>query len=189
MPAARAQPSRRLSGPALFSQASGSRIVWLRRVQAIHFSHKPVKTNSPHPAARSARKRHDKTSCLTSCFVVGLIGDMAPLRSQPGAAFVIGKGGGGEQADGVFLPMAKKRRSKVNFAPTWCGWRESNPHAHTDTSTSSLPVYQFQHSRRSQQLNKLPDYYIAFGPVCQLNFFSRTQKNSEKSVDTGDILW
>ena len=66
---------------------------------------------------------------------------MAPLRSQPGAAFVIGKGGAEERADDVFA------------------------------------------------IDKLPDYYIAFGPVCQLNFFSRTQKNSEKSVDTGDILW
>ena len=35
----------------------------------------------------------------------------------------------------------------MSSAATWCGWRESNPHAHTDTSTSSLPVYQFQHSR------------------------------------------
>ena len=115
MPAARAQPSRRLSGPALFSQASGSRIVWLRRVQAIHFSHKPVKTNSPHPAARSARKRHDKTSCLTSCFVVGLIGDMAPLRSQPGAAFVIGKGGAEERADDVFFHRQKNVGAKFTL--------------------------------------------------------------------------
>ena len=45
------------------------------------------------------------------------------------------------------LQNAKKRQdiSPVSF---WCGWRESNPHAHTDTSTSSLPVYQFQHSRK-----------------------------------------
>ena len=36
----------------------------------------------------------------------------------------------------------------IRIRDFWCGWRESNPHAHTDTSTSSLPVYQFQHSRK-----------------------------------------
>ena len=145
MPAARAQPSRRLSGPALFSQVSGSRIVWLRRVQAIHFSHKPVKTNSPHPAARSARKRHDKTSCLTSCFVVGSSGDMAPLRSQPGAAFVIGKG---EQRSGrmTFFCHRQKnvgakftllRRGAAGGSRTRTPIRTQAPQACQSTSSST----------------------------------------------------
>ena len=142
MPAARAQPSRRLSGPAFFSQASGSRIVWLCRVQAIHFSHKPVKTNSPHPAARSARKRHDKTSCLTSCFVVGSSGDMALLRSQPGAAFVIGKGGGGERADDVFSIGKKtpEQSSLCSDVVRLTGVEPVRPYGHKHLKLASLPV-------------------------------------------------
>ena len=40
------------------------------------------------------------------------------------------KGGARERADDVFFAAGiKRRRSKADFAPTWCRWRGSNPHA------------------------------------------------------------
>ena len=50
-------------------------------------------------------------------------------------------------SDDVCFEKENVVANDTKSATTWCGWRESNPHAHTDTSTSSLPVYQFQHSR------------------------------------------
>ena len=40
----------------------------------------------------------------------------------------------------------------MSFFFYWCGQRDSNPYTRSDTSTSSLPVCQFQHSRKSQSI-------------------------------------
>ena len=48
-----------------------------------------------------------------------------------------------KRANGVFLAMKIKRcRSKANFAPTWCAWRDSNPHAslHENLNLACLPI-------------------------------------------------
>ncbi len=37
-------------------------------------------------------------------------------------------------------------RSSIGFL-IWCGWGDSNSHALSGTSTSSLRVYQFHHNR------------------------------------------
>ena len=42
-------------------------------------------------------------------------------KSQPSEAVVIWRGGARERADDVFFAMGiKRRRSKADFAPTWC---------------------------------------------------------------------
>ena len=51
-------------------------------------------------------------------------------KSKPSSAGSIWKGGARERADDVFFAIGiKRRRSKADFAPTWCRWRGSNPHA------------------------------------------------------------
>ena len=48
------------------------------------------------------------------------------------------------------LPRYKnKGHSKIECPLHWCGKWDLNPHANTDTSTSSLPVCRFQHPRKS----------------------------------------
>ena len=42
-----------------------------------------------------------------------------------------------------------KGHSKIECPLHWCGKWDLNPHANTDTSTSSLPVCRFQHPRKS----------------------------------------
>ena len=50
-------------------------------------------------------------------------------KSKPSAAGSIWKGGARERADDVFFAIGiKRRRSKADFAPTWCRWWDSNPH-------------------------------------------------------------
>ena len=39
----------------------------------------------------------------------------------------------------------QRNKLKVNQHFCWCRGRDSNPHARTDTTPSTLPVYQFQH--------------------------------------------
>ena len=44
----------------------------------------------------------------------------------------------------------KIKDTRKNECPLhWCGKWDLNPHANTDTSTSSLPVCRFQHPRKS----------------------------------------
>ena len=53
-----------------------------------------------------------------------------PTNCEPSVAGRSWKGGARERADDVFFASGiKRRRSKADFAPTWCGHGDSNPNA------------------------------------------------------------
>jgi hypothetical protein len=53
--------------------------------------------------------------------VVASLNSVPKIKSKPGEAVSIWKGETGKQTDNVFFATGiKRRRSKVNFAPTWC---------------------------------------------------------------------
>ena len=54
--------------------------------------------------------------------------------------------------DSDLLRYKNKGHSKNECPLHWCGKWDLNPHANTDTSTSSLPVCRFQHPRKSAYL-------------------------------------
>ena len=50
-------------------------------------------------------------------------------KLKPNEVGSILKGGARERADDVFFAAGiKRRRSKADFAPTWCARRDLNPH-------------------------------------------------------------
>ncbi len=56
-----------------------------------------------------------------------------PTNCEPSAAGRSWKGGAREWADDVFFACGiKRRRSKADFAPTWCARRDLNPHARNE---------------------------------------------------------
>ena len=62
---------------------------------------------------------------------------------NPAIAVAIWKGGARERADGVFfVQRQKRRRSKADFAPTWCERGDLNSHdcCHTHLKRACLPV-------------------------------------------------
>ena len=74
----------------------------------------------------------------TSCLVLikkmqDLIGKKPPAgrhtNCEPNEVGRSWKGGARERADDVFFAIGiKRRRSKADFAPTWCARRDLNPH-------------------------------------------------------------
>ena len=67
---------------------------------------------------------------------------MALLGSQPGAAFMIGKGGGGERADDVFS-IGKKTSEQSELCSDvvrLAGVEPARPYGHKHLKLASLPV-------------------------------------------------
>ena len=92
------------------------------------------------------------------------------------------------------LRYKNKGHSKNECPLHWCGKWDLNPHANTDTSTSSLPVCRFQHPRKSayllyQNIALLSSTKIGnFAILSPVKFLQISKTNSQSKPQNDKIM-